>query len=224
MTPYILHSRHTLASPASRAKLARVLRSTGRGYTQMHFLHGLGATPTQPVTDQQYNASADAPGTNAYMRVDVLQCALNSWMRVYPSGLAPLAVDGRWGSRTSAALVAFVHAIRSVPPPPPASIDDYHYITPPAGATVVQVTNALSDALTADNDTTRCVVDAATGRSVPTRPATTTALPTTHAPVLAPSQSSFDWTTWGIAAAGAVALGAVGFAIFKKRGRKKGRR
>jgi hypothetical protein len=217
---YILRSPHTLALPSSRTKLRNALNSSKRG---VHFagFGDLGVAPTPPITDQQYDASADAPGTSKYMRVDTLQCALNI------RGLPALVVDGRWGPRTAANFSTFVQTMRENPPPPPASISDYVYTHPSAGVTMISMTNALHDALMSGIDTSNCVVAAATGRS-PGQVAPHASNPGTPAPLhpdsatAAPSHT--DWTTYGIAAAGAVALGVVGYAVFGKKKRKKGRR
>ena len=219
--PYIMRSPHTLSLPGARAKLHRALTSSGRGVTVMR--HGVGASPTQPVTDQQYNASADAPGASAYMRVDTLQCALNAWAG--PSN-PQLTVDGKWGPHTAAGLSDFIHAMNASPPQAPRSASDYHYVSPVAGATMVQITNALGDALVSGRDVTACVVANATGRG--NAPATNYSTPgatPAPAPIITAPPSSFDWTTWGIAGAGALALGAVGYAVLRgRRARKKGRR
>jgi len=215
---YILRSPHTLSLPGARHKLAHAIRGSGRGVQVVKF-HGLGASPMQPMTDQQYNASADSPGTMGYMRVDTVQCALNA------KGANPrLTVDDKWGPRTAAALSAFIHQLNANLQPP-ASMGTYVYTAPPAGAGLVSITNALGDALTAEIDPTQCIINATMNRT----PSVPTNRPAVAPPATMPSATSSggtDWTMWGIAAAGVVAAGAVGYAVMKRRGRhhKKGRR
>jgi hypothetical protein len=160
------------------------------------FLGDAGTSAPAPVTPQQIAFSE----TPVPIPVYVVQCQLN---KATPP--ARLTVDGVWGSKTDAALRAWM----STAPRPRAGM--LAYDTPLNGAQTISMTPTLALSLPQVGDCTPPAAMMGTSTPSPTAPSSSMVV------TPPPSTSRGTIAAWLIGIAAVVALGGIGWVLWKRR-------